>query len=383
MGKNIKMKISIIMAVLIIFQCSTAFAAETNNIIEFDLQTAIDTVLKNSNSLKLLDEKIKNANDRYYYYCNLAIAASSIPGHVGQDLIDTGKTNDLYLIENKKIELIYPKQKLNDLNKLKYEKLNKIVDLKLNITEKYFTILSVDKQISYQQDLINRLEEALKVKNNDIKFGKSTASSLTDIELNIKIANKSMVQFIRDKEKMVMSLNSLIGKPINEKIKIKEIDIPIVEYDFSNIEKNISDRQQNNATIKDIKYLIEEAKLEVEIVKGNTNREDPIELDALEIAQLSQEYALKDEMANIEKYIRQENNTILNLQDDIKIKSLNNEICQKNLKVAQEKLKVGVMSQSEMNSVINDSEQASIEYMKAKLDCYLEVGRFNAYIEKQ
>jgi hypothetical protein len=378
MGKSMKIRISMILAVLIIIQYSTAFAAETNSIVEYDLQTAIASALENSSSLKLADEKIQNARDICYYYNALSATAKTSATDV-----KLGPTNDLYLIENVKARELYPRQKENDLTNLINEKQDKIVSLKLDVTEKYFTLLSAGKQITYQQGLLDRLDADLKIKKNDVNIGRSTASAVTEVQLKIKQANSRMVQLKRDKEKMEMSLNSLLGKPINAQIKIKEMDIPKTVYDNSNIDATIADRQKNNATIKDILYKISEAKLEIEIVKGNTKREDPTELDALEVTQLSQEYALKDEMVNIEKYIRQENNTILNLIDEIEIKSLSNEICQKNLKVAQEKLNLGVLSQADINTVINAAEQASVDSLKAQLNYYLEVQRFNAYLEKQ
>ncbi len=377
MGKSTKMRISIILSVLLIFQCFTAFAAEQNNSTEYDLQTAIDTAIKNSNYLKLSDEKIKNASDSYYYYWNLAISVAN--NTISRKQYET----DYDLIEYKKQELLYPKQKLNDLNNLKYDKQNKIIDIKLDVTEKYFSLLSIDKKITYQQGLLDRLQAELKVKKNDVKIGKSTNNAVTEVELKIRQADNKMVQLNREKEKMTMTLNALLGRPISDQIKIKEMDIPQIEYVISDIEAIIADRQKNSASIKSINFDIQCAKLEVEIIKGITKREDPIELDTLEITQLTQEYALLDEMSNIEKYIRQENNSILNLKDEIQIKKLNNEICHKNLEVEQQKLKLGLVSQADINSAINASEQAGIDYLQAQLNYYLEVVRFNAYMEKQ
>lgn len=371
------MRISIILSVLLIFQCFTAFAAEQNNSTEYDLQTAIDTAIKNSNYLKLSDEKIKNASDSYYYYWNLAISVAN--NTISRKQYET----DYDLIEYKKQELLYPKQKLNDLNNLKYDKQNKIIDIKLDVTEKYFSLLSIDKKITYQQGLLDRLQAELKVKKNDVKIGKSTNNAVTEVELKIRQADNKMVQLNREKEKMTMTLNALLGRPISDQIKIKEMDIPQIEYVISDIEAIIADRQKNSASIKSINFDIQCAKLEVEIIKGITKREDPIELDTLEITQLTQEYALLDEMSNIEKYIRQENNSILNLKDEIQIKKLNNEICHKNLEVEQQKLKLGLVSQADINSAINASEQAGIDYLQAQLNYYLEVVRFNAYMEKQ
>ena len=369
-----------LLAILMIFQYSSISATETQGRNECDLQTAIDTAIANSNSLKLFDEKIKNATDIYYRYNELAVAASDAPVLVGEEL---QKTNDMYFIENRKIQVLYPEQKKNDLNNLKYQKQNKIIDIKLNVTESYFTLLSIEKQITYQKALISRLEADLKVKKNDVKLGRSVESAVTEIELDIKKANNALVQLNREEEKAKMSLNSLLGRQITEEIQIKDMDVPKIEYNNIDIKAIIEDRQKNNNKIKDIKFQIEQAKLEAEIVEENTNRKDPIELDSLEDTILNQEYALKDELINIEKDIYQKNNTILNLEDEIEIKSLNKEICEKDLEIAQEKLKLGLISKSSLNAVIDKAEQANIDYLKSKLNYYLEVQKFNAYIEKQ
>ncbi len=372
MRTKLKMRLSMLLAILMIFQYSTVSAIETKDIKVYDLQTAIDTAITNSNSLKLYDEKIKNADDIYKRYYDLSVIAES-----------KSAVNDYQMIENKKEELVYPEQKKNDLNNLKYQKQNKIIDIKLNVTESYFTLLSIEKQITYQKGLISRLEADLKVKKNDVKLGRSVESAVTEIELDIKKANNALVQLNREEEKSKMSLNSLLGRQITEEIQIKDMDVPEIEYENIDIKAIIEDRQKNNNKIKDIKFQIEQAKLEAEIVEENTNREDPVELDSLEDVKLNQEYALKDELISIEKYIYQQNNTILNLKDEIDIKSLNKEICEKNLEIAQEKLRLGLMSKSALNAVIDAAEQANIDYLKSKLNYYLEVQKFNAYIEKQ
>lgn len=380
MRKKLKTRLSMLLAILMIFQYSSVFAAETKVTNEYDLQTAIDTAITNSNSLKLYDEKIKNAIDIYYRYNELAVSASDAPVLTGEEV---QKTNDLYFIENRKIQVFYPEQKRNDLNNLKYQKQNKIIDIKLNVTESYFTLLSIEQQIAYQKALISRLEADLKVKKNDVKLGRSVQSAVTEIELDIKKANNALVQLNREEQKAKMSLNSLLGRQITEELQIKDMDVPETKYDNIDIKAIIEDRQKNNNKIKDIKLKLDLAKLEAEIVEENTNREDPVELDSLEDEKLNQEYALKDELINIEKNIYQQNNTILNLKDEIEIKSLNKEISEKNLEIAQEKLRLGLMSKSALNSVIDVAEQADNEYLKAKLNYYLEVQRFNAYIEKQ
>ncbi len=377
MINKLKTKMTMLLAILMVFQYSSVFAAETNS--EFNLQTAIDTALSNSSSLKLYDEKIKNATDIYYRYNDKAISSKDAPVLTGKEL---QKTNDLYFIENRKIQVLYPEQKKNDLDNLKYEKQNEIVDIKLNITENYFKLLFLEKQISYQNALIARLDADLKVKKNDVKLGRSVASAVTKIELDIKRAKNELVQLNREENNSKMSLNSLLGRKITDEIQIKDIDVPDTDYDSIDIKSVIEDRQKNNNKIKDIKFNIEQAKLEAEIVKENTNREDPVELDTLEDTRLNQEYALKDEIINIEKHVYQENNTILNLEDEIAIKQLNKEICDKDLEVANEKLKHGLLSKSDLNAVIDAAEEANIEYLKAKLDFYLEVQRFNAYMEK-
>ena len=380
MKNKLKMRLSMLLAILMIFQYSFVSAVETKEIKEYDLQTAIDTAIANSNSLKLFDEKIKNATDIYHRYNELAVSSKNAAKLTRQELM---YTNDQYFIEKERIERLYPEQKKNDLNNLKYQKQNKIIDIKLNVTESYFTLLSIKKQIAYQKALISRLEADLKVKKNDVALGRSVESAVTEIELDIKKANNALVQLSREEEKARMSLNSLLGRQITEDIQIKDMDIPEMEYDNIDIKAIIEDRQKNNNKIKDIKFQIEQAILEAEIVEENTNREDPVELDSLEDVKLNQEYALKDELINIEKYIYQLNNTILNLKDEIEIKSLNKEICEKDLEIAQEKLRLGLMSKSALNAVIDKAEQANIDYLKSKLNYYLEVQKFNAYIEKQ
>jgi hypothetical protein len=316
MINKLKTKMTMLLVILMIFQYSSVYALETNSIVEFNLQTAIDTALTNSNSLKLYDEKIKNATDICHRYNELAVSAKDAPVLTGKEL---QKTNDLYFIENRKIQVLYPEQKKNDLNNLKYQKQNEIVDIKLNLTENYFKLLFLEKQISYQNALITRLDADLKVKKNDVKLGRSVASAVTKIELDIKKANNELVQLNREADKSKMSLNSLLGRKITDEIQIKDMDVPDIDYDSVDIKAVIEDRQKNNNKIKDIKFNIEQSKLEAEIVKENTNREDPAELDTLEDTRLNQEYALKDEMINIEKYVYQENNTILNLKDEIAI----------------------------------------------------------------
>ena len=380
MRKKLKIRLSMLLAIFMIFQYCSVSAAETKGPNEYDLQTAIEAAITNSNSLKLYDEKIKNATDIYHRYNELAVSSSNAAKLTREELM---YTNDQYFIEKEKTERLYPEQKKNDLNNLKYQKQNKIIDIKLNVTESYFTLLSIKKQIAYQKALISRLEADLKVKKNDVALGRSVESAVTEIELDIKKANNALVQLSREEEKAKMSLNSLLGRQITEDIQIKDMDIPEIEYDNIDIKAIIEDRQKNNNKIKDIQFQIEQAILEAEIVEENTNREDPVELDSLEDVKLNQEYALKDELINIEKDIYQRNNTILNLKDEIEIKSLNKEICEKDLEIAQEKLRLGLMSKSALNAVIDKAEQANIDYLKSKLNYYLEVQKFNSYIEKQ
>ncbi len=364
---------------VLILQGTVAYAADTT--IEIDLQKAIDTSIEKSNTLKLYDEKIKNANDIYYYYSNLSIAASNKQSHGGVDLNPKFET-DYDLIENKKIELLYPKQKLGELNRLKYEKQNKIIDIKAEVIETYFNILFAQRQISNKQGLLSKLGSELKVKQNNVKIGKGKASEITEVQLSIKRGNKELTQIIRDKDKLIMSLNALLGNSFENKIVLKEMGVPEVDFEID-IKSSIENKQKNSFTIQQIKNRLNEISIEAEIIKNNTNREDPIELKSLESERIEQEYKLKQELVDVETYILKENNNILNLIDDVEISKMAQDECEQNYKVSQEKQKLGIVSRLSLDEVNNKLEQAKVEYLKSKLDFYLEVLKFNGYLEKK
>ena len=109
---------------------SWAVTATANTI---GLQGAIDSAIKNNTNIKLTDDKIKVAERRY----NTAVA-------VGKTAATKYWGSDQQRIANVKEETLYPMQREDELNDLKWQKDDITKKLKLDVSKLYYQAL--DKQ---------------------------------------------------------------------------------------------------------------------------------------------------------------------------------------------------------------------------------------------
>ncbi|EPR09618.1 TolC family protein [Ruminiclostridium papyrosolvens] len=332
---------------------------------EIGLESAIETALSNSKELKLYDDKIIYAKQRY----DLAYAKSASAMAKGWD-------DDAELISNKKEELLYPLQRKNQIDHLVWEKQNKAQLLERDVTKAYYEILNKNTLITLREKSVNRLQNELEIKKKQLKSGTAIQSTVTSLQISINQEQQKVNSLIRERDVQIIKLNGLLGFELSSSTKLKKVDIPVNSVDNINIEKTAEGQNLKNHDIIKAQRDLEEARLEYEIVKKYSYKPDTNGIDEVEDRVLDAEYTLEELKKDINVKVRSDFNTLLNLRDDIEINSLECEKTKKLTEISAVKYKLGQITLIENEKEKANEDEAQIALEKAKLDYLIAYDTF-------
>lgn len=372
MNRTKKLLSVLTISLLLTSLTNVSFAASTEKL---DYKSALDLSVSSSENLKVQDSKIKTAQDRYYNYCNFAVDAKYKVGN-----------SDVEQIEYRKQELLYPLQKFNALTYLKYDKDAAIKNLKLDLTDKYFSFLIINKEIELQSKVIENTKKELEIATSKLKAGKLTNTSFESIQSSLSEENFNLEQLRRSRLNAEMALNYLIGNELEKDINIAEVDVPKADYSISidaqQLDKLISNYQNTDINVKKAKNDLEEANIELKIINDNTNNKNYTGKEALEDTVTNSTYKVNSALATVESTIRKEYNNLLNLNDDVSISSIKYEMAKKDVELGQKKYELGLTDYSSILNQIVQRDNAEIALLKAKLSFYIQSLKFSDYMIK-
>lgn len=329
-----------------------------------DLDQLIDIAINESITIKLIDEKIKNAENRLSY----AIRNASIKKNENW-------VTDKERAELKKIVELVPVQKKNTVEVLKLEKIEKVNMLKMDITKAYSTYLLTQEQIKNQQRAIDGLKKKLEVVKVQVSKGMAKIAALDSIEITLKTAEQQFALLSRDLSNNSINLNSLLGRPLKSTIVLSEREVPVPSL-YSSIEDITNNKIANSSHMLQTLNNMTEAKIEYDITNFSSTNVIPDGLEQAENKLLDASFDYKDLLQNIECNVLNDYNNLLNLQDDVNIKKLQVEISIKELVKAKVQYERGLIDIITYNSVTQSFENSEIAYKKAKLDYFISVEKF-------
>ncbi|ACL77683.1 TolC family protein [Ruminiclostridium cellulolyticum] len=358
---------SIIIGFLILLNANTLSPVKATN--ELGLESAIETALSNSKEVKLYDDKITYAKQRY----DLAYAKSASAMAKGWD-------DDTELISNKKEELLYPLQRKNQIDQLIWEKQNIAESLELDITKAYYEILNKNTLITLREKAVKRLQNELEIKKKQVKSGTDVQSTVTSLQISINQEQQKVNGLIRDRDVLKIKLNGMLGLDLNSVITLKKVDIPVNNIDNINIEKIAEEQIVKSHDIIKAKKDLEEARLEYDIVKKYSYKPDTNGIEEVEDRVLDAEYALEEMGKDLNVKILSDFNSLMNLRDDIEINRLEYEKTEKLAEVASVKHKLGQITLVDYEKVKASEDEAKIALEIAKLDFLIAYENFNRIV---
>ncbi len=360
---KVKAIVSIVLGFLILINTTVFSSVQASG--EISLDSAIEKALSSSKELKLYDDKITYAKQRY----DLAYAKSASAMAKGWD-------DDAELISNKKEELLYPLQRKNQIDQLIREKENKAQLLRRDVTKAYYEILNKNILLTLREKAVKRLQNELEIKKKQVKSGTDIQSTVTTLQISINQEQQKVNNLIRERDVQIIKLNGLLGLDLSHRTKIKKIDIPFYGVDSINVEKIAEGLSLNYHDIIKADKDLEEARLEYNIVKKYSYKPDANGMDEVEDQMLDAEYNLEEIKKDIDVKVRSDYNTLLNLCDDIEINKLECEKTKKLSEISSVKYKLGQITLVEYEKVKANEDEAQIALEKAKLDYLIAYDAF-------
>jgi len=371
MRKFEKKAVFLVLSLIFAISANITFAESPDKI---SYKSALDLMISVNENLKTQDAKIKTAQDRYYNVCSIAVDAKY---NVGR--------NDVEQIEYRNQELLYPVQSFNSLTYMKSSKEETIRSLKSDLTEKYFTLLILNKQFDLKLKTVNNTKKELETAALKLKSGKITSSAYESIKNNLDIENFNLEQLRRERQNSLLGLNALLGNKLDNEIVLTELDIPGVNYDIifdsQQIDTFILNNQKTDMSVKRLKNELEEAKIGLKNINDNTNNKNYPGKEALEDTIANSSYKINNALTDVENNIRKDYNTLLNSSDDVSINSIKYDLAKKDADIAQKKYKLGTIDYTSMTEYISQRDNAEILLLKAKLSLYMQSLEFSKYVE--
>lgn len=364
-----------IMVVTLVF-CLSGVAFAENKVVKFNLKTALDIALKSNISIKLQDQKIKIAQDKYYDAYNLSTSVKYI--HAGFESYDSDE------IELRKQELLYPLARQHELNYLKNDRKDLENNIKIDVSNNYYQLVIYDKQIELQTKAIEELKKEIEIGKTKMDLGKITSSDLKSLEYNLQQEEFKLEQIKRTRLKTVMSLNVLLGYGLSNEIRPLDSTAPEPEFKIdindTELDELVAKNQEKSMSVIKQKDILEESKINLEIIKKNTNNEKYPGKDTLEYAISNSQYNINSAKIDVENSIRKAYNDLLNLKDDVDITLIKKEIANRDMEMASKKYSLGIIRYEELINKKTQMDNAEISLMKSKLNLYLQSVRFSRYM---
>ena len=338
--------------------------AVTSDKLAIDLDEAIEAGIRDSIDIKIINEKIKNAESRLSY-------ADRIAGIKGNESWITDEER----AENRRDVVLKPVQKKNILEVLKLQKAESIDSIKASITKSFYTYLLIQKQIINQEAATKRLEKKYEIVKAQVSLGVESKASLDSIELELMTGAQKKRLLLRDSDNEKINLNSLLSRPITQELRLNEKEIPVSDFDID-IEEVINKRIKNSSQILAALNSKAEAKIEYDIINYSSTKIIPDGVEQAEDKLLDATYNYESLLKEQESSILNEYNDLLNLRDDIDIKKYQLEISEMDLKKSQVQYDKGVINIVQYNNSCEALDSAKVAYEKAKLDHFLAISKF-------
>lgn len=336
----------------------------------FSLDSLIAEVLKNNAEIKLLDNQIATQEKRYKSAFNNAEAQKIYDENPGKDVAET-----------KRDILLYPLQLKNKLEDLKWQKNNKVMNIKADASKLYYQYVYKQNEIAAQTKTVEKAKTELAVEQEKVKLGKVSSLSLGQSENTLELANQKLDKLNAELTAFEMKINFLLNYDLNQKFKFNSETIRIDEYTIKDIETVIEKRKAESNTVLKLQRDIEEAKIQYYIESYN-RQSLTSSFEQLADKPKELENQIEIEKYNIEQKIRTDYTKVLNLYDNISISKLSYDLGLKQFEIAEKKYKQEMISYIDYLKAAEEKENALIQYNQAQYTYLSAVLDFKLYIEQ-
>lgn len=368
-GIDMKKVTSLLIVLVMVCLTATVVSGAGNKPVKLTLESAVESAVKNDQSLKLLDEKIKLAERRY----NMAVA-------VAKAAPEKYWATEAQHISNKNEELLYPIQREAELNDLKWQRSNLEKKLKTDVTVLYYQILQSQRYIENQNSIIAKSKEEYKAIQKKVQSGMLSESMLMSYEIAVKNSEITLKGYERDISNQKFSFNQKLGNALETEISLAETRLPLETVDIDSIENLVAAVIKESHDVKKLESnkLINKTKYDI-LVQYSYYRPD--ECETLEDSLLNIDYDIRDKKAAVELKVRQDYNSILNLKDDISIKQMDYDQKVKLLEISKKKYELGMTTYLDYLDAQSAVDTARVELNNIQLDLYKAVQSFKMYID--
>lgn len=340
-----------------------SYAAES---ISLKLADAAALAIKNDTELASIEKKIAMAKT------DLSMAKANASNYETKTWSSGAERQ-----QNALKAYLLPLQKQHALDALERQKLSAEKQLNLEVTKYFQSIVKKQSDIEDKTNELKQLEANLNTKKSEFKLGKVTALDLKKLEVQKSETQKGLNTAKIDLELLYMDLNQTLGYDLAKRYSVVfDQNFGKASYTISDISALIKKNQESSDSILSQKAAIEEKDLEIKTLKNyglSDVYNDASAQTDLRDKEVDLDKAIKSlakTVAAIEFNIRNDYNSLLNLQSDIEMAKLDLASAKDDLALAQTKFGLGKITANELSTAKN----AVSKYERSLSSLFIDYG---------
>lgn len=360
----------IFVLLLIPFTVYADFTDSNEPVINLSIDDAISRLEQGNPELELIKKKIDIYEKKYKTALEQAERAKSMQGYSEQ-----------LNIKYREEERLNWQLRALELDDIRNQYHTTLLNKKYYLKQLYFNILISQNELDLINTEITNIDKKVQELSVKIKLGKA-------LENDRKLLNAEKLMLTNQKNEVkkqidnaMINLKKELGIEISKQISLQN---SIQEYkimDLTNIDERIRDAVKYNFEFLKLDRKYKLKALEKQIIIENTSNRDSLDMTSYDIALFEIEAQIKSKQASITGDLWIEYNTLLMLEDDIKLEELNLELEKLNYDATQAKVKLGIMniaaeytSRVAYNRQKNNLQRAKYNYILAAEQLYEKLG---------
>lgn len=225
--------------------------ANTDEVLQLDLQQAIDYGLEHNISIKIADLSIEK-NKISYREARRASVDGNASGSLNGVLTDRG---------------YYKRQSEMVLKVAEKTKEATKESIKIGIENSYFTILNKQEDIKTKEIALDRAQKLLDIAKSRLDLGVGTKQEVLSAEANLETAKLNLANAKDDLKYEKMNFNKLLGLELNKEVELTD-QISFEKYPEVSLEEKIAEALENRLDVISAKEQYEVDKLNFEITSA-------------------------------------------------------------------------------------------------------------------
>lgn len=355
---------------LLVFGMTQSFAAD---IVYNDIDKMVEIATENSKTIKLYDEKI-----------DIAIRKMNDAEHRADDVPAEHYTmSSATRIENGKTEKLYPLQQKNAVAKLKRDKAEEILALKLQVEEMAYNIAMKQTAIDDKKISLELVKKEFAQKESQLKVGQITETALTTAKNTVALTEFSLKKLNNELLTLKMDFNSKLNLDLKSGFRISLKPLEVNTYENSKVTDLVAElTPTKNAIISKEEALAEKIK-DKWIVHAYRKASDDSYDDSIRDMEKGiavDEVALENAKRDVEYKVIADYRAIENAKDSITMAALDLELAKRMYEIEQVRYDLGVTTFTSLEAKREDLSNKILAHQNAVLAHHVKVEKFKDYI---